>query len=395
LHSRFGGSDWDEYYSVQQTSDDGYILAGYTESFGAGLSDFLLDKRVSYGFRQWNRTFGGTSWDKAKSVQQTSDGGYILAGFTGSYGAGFSDLWLVKTDADGNEQWNKTFGGFDWDTAESVQQTSDNGYILAGYTFSYGAGSADVWLLKTDADGNKQWDRTFGGTGDDFASSVQQTADDGYILAGYTESLGAGSFDAWLIKADSEGNEQWNRTFGGAEMDSSFSVQQTADGGYILAGYTESYGAGSSDFWLIKVNGEGTNSGFDTQQSEKPYPSISGIHTGTITPSRTITVNTLYTYPCAGTGGHTEYARIYGNGLDRSASWVGYHGDWHNISFTAPFILEAGKTYYYEIRTGSYLQIHHTDELEAVGGAGTITCTNFTDVNGKEYTDWIPAIRLE
>jgi hypothetical protein len=136
-----------------------------------------------------------------------------------------------------------------------VQQTSDGGYILAGWTTgSNGAGNVDFCLLKTDTDGNKQWDKTFGGTGDDWAVSVQQTTDGGYILVGETESYGAGGSDVWLVKADSRGNEQWNKTFGGTDYDGAYSVQETTDGGYILAGCTDTYGAGSYDFWLIKVN---------------------------------------------------------------------------------------------------------------------------------------------
>jgi hypothetical protein len=128
------------------------------------VHDFWLVKTDSSGNKQWDKTFGGTDWDEAHSVQQTSDGGYILAGETNSYGAGSCDFWLVKTDSNGNKQWDKTFGGIDHDKAVSVQQTSDGGYILAGETYSYGAGSRDFWLVKTDSNGNKQWDKTFGGT---------------------------------------------------------------------------------------------------------------------------------------------------------------------------------------------------------------------------------------
>ena len=135
---------------------------------------------------------------------------------------------------------------------------------------------------------------------------------------------------------------------------------------------------------------------FDTGTPSNPYPSISGTHTGTITPNQTITVSKLYTYPCAGTGGHTKYARIWNNsGLDRIATWSGYKDDWHNITFDEHFTLFAEKTYYYEIRTGSYPQIIHTDEWEAEGGMGIINCTSFVDANGKVHNDWIPAIRLE
>ena len=143
----------------------------------------------------WNKTFGGTDPDGASSVQQTSDDGYILAGVTESYGAGNGDLWLVKTDSEGNEQWNRTFGGTDYEWAESVQQTSDGGYILAGDTMSYDTGNGDFWIVKTDSKGNKEWDRTFGGVNVCHAPSVQQTSDSGYILAGCTGSYGAGSGD--------------------------------------------------------------------------------------------------------------------------------------------------------------------------------------------------------
>ncbi len=253
----FGGTDKDVAYSVQQTAGGGYILAGCTESYGAGHCDFWLVKTDSNGNKEWSRTFGGTDHDMALSVQQTADGGYILAGGTESYGAGYSDFWLVKTDSNGNEQWNRTFGGTDDDMAWSVQQTVDGGYILAGCTESYGAGHCDFWLVKTDSNGNKEWDRTFGGTGGDVALSVQQTADGGYILAGETGSYGAGYPDFWLVKTDSNGNKEWDRTFGGTDKDVAYSVQQTADGGYILAGGTESYGAGYSDFWLVKTDSNG------------------------------------------------------------------------------------------------------------------------------------------
>jgi len=134
---------------------------------------------------------------------------------------------------------------------------------------------------------------------------------------------------------------------------------------------------------------------FDTGSPENPYPSIFGMHNGTIIPNQPITVNRLYTYPCSGTGGHSEYIRIWNNsGWNRTATWEGYDGDWHNLSFPNSFTLVAGERYNYTIRTGSYPQIHHTDNLEVASGAGTITCDKFVDANGKEYNDWIPAIKL-
>ena len=235
----FGGTGYDTANSVQQTSDGGYIIAGNR-----------LVKADSNGNEQWNKTIGG------RYIQQTADSGYILAGNTRSYGAGKSDFWLVKTDSCGNEQWNKTFGGSGEDEAWSVQRTNDGGYIITGETKSYGAGYGDVWLIKTDSLGNKQWNKTFGGDKCDRGNSVQQASDGGYIIAGYTKSYGAGKEDVWLIKTDSLGNKQWDKTFGGSSYDKGWAVRQTSDGGYIITGYTWSYGAGKADVWLIKVKGE-------------------------------------------------------------------------------------------------------------------------------------------
>jgi hypothetical protein len=192
----------------------------------------------------------GASLDEGRSVQQTSDGGFIIVGYTASFGAG--DVWLIKTDADGNKLWDRTFGGSMVDRGYSVQQTSDGGFIIVGWTWSFGAGGPDVWLIKTDADGNKLWDRTFGGSDWDEGYSVQQTSDGGFILVGWTWSFGAGGPDVWLIKTDADGNKLWDRTFGGSMVDRGFSVQQTSDGGFIIVGATTSFGAGDYDVLLIK-----------------------------------------------------------------------------------------------------------------------------------------------
>jgi predicted secreted protein len=315
----------------------------------------------------------------------------------------------VKTDSNGTEAWNKTFGGTDYDWAKSVQQTKDDYFILAGGTESYGDGRQDVWLLKTDSNGNEQWNKTFGRGGFESSMSVQQTEDGGYILAGDTTSYGSGSNDFWLLKIDCNGTEQWNQTFGGTDTDFAFSVQQTVDGGYILAGYTGwipegfkySYGTGDSDFWLIKVKEEEpTIPIFDTEPSENPYPSIMGTHNGSITLSHNITVSTLYTYACVGTGGHTESIELYDENstLIANGSWDGYIGDYHNITIHnltggARYVtLLKGHKYNYTIITGSYPQILHEPSKDVTGG--TITCDQFIDANGKTYTDWIPAIRL-
>jgi hypothetical protein len=253
----YGGTNDDIDYFVQQTSDGGYIVAGLTDSFGAYWDDIFLIKTDANGNVIWAKTYGGTNVDGATSVQQTSDGGYIVAGETWSFGAGIYDIFLIKTDANGNIIWAKTYGGIVNDRAYSVQQTSDGEYIVAGYTNSFGAGGWDIFLIKTDANGNVQWAKTYGGTDFDWAYSVQQTTDGGYIVAGRTDSFGAGDYDIFLIKTDANGNIIWAKTYGGTNVDGATSVQQTTDGGYIVAGWTYSFGAGGRDIFLIKTDANG------------------------------------------------------------------------------------------------------------------------------------------
>ena len=260
----FGGPYNDIGISVQQTSDGGYIISGYTEFNVSGnlTWDGLVVKTDVNGFKLWEKKYGGIYTEVLVSIKQTSDGGYITTGYTGSYGPGngSANAWLIKTDKNGSEQWNKTYGGLDYDGGFCVLHTVDEGYIIFGVTSSYGAGGSDFWLIKTYANGTEQWNKTFGGSGyDDSGISMSLCEDGGYILTGRTESNESGDYDALLIKTDVNGTEQWNKTFGGPDYDTSYSVTQTADGGYIMTGNTVSYGNNdSSDVWLIKTDGNGT-----------------------------------------------------------------------------------------------------------------------------------------
>ncbi|NIA10540.1 MAG: hypothetical protein GWP10_12620, partial [Nitrospiraceae bacterium] len=232
----YGGNGRDHASSIQQTMDGGYIVAGESNSFsfGAGDRDLLIIKLGANGNVTWARTFGGMRDESVSSVQQTQDGGYIVAGYTWSFGAGHYDFLIIKLDANGNITWAKTYGGNDDDYALSIQETSDRGYIVAGHTESFGTGDNDFLVIKLDPSGNVNWAKTFGRSGGDYeASSIQQTMDGGYIIAGKT---GIGNCNILIIKLDPSGNVNWAKIFGGSDDYGASSVQQTSDGGYIVAG---------------------------------------------------------------------------------------------------------------------------------------------------------------
>ena len=263
----FGNTGEKSGNSVQQTSDGGYIITGRIYSLGNSL-DLSLIKTNNYGDSLWTKTFGGLDQDEGCSIQQTTDGGYIVTGRTQSLGNGDDDVWLIKTDGNGQEQWSQTFGGLYDDRGSSVQQTSDGGYIVTGKTHSFGNGESDVWLIKTDGNGTEQWTQTFGDVDYDEGESVQQTSDGGYIITGWTNSFGNGQQDVWLIKTDGNGTEQWNHTFGGINDDWGFSVQQTSDGGYIITGGGDSFTNGYDNVYMIKTD----NQGNITSTFEIPLP---------------------------------------------------------------------------------------------------------------------------
>ncbi|MBI5058900.1 T9SS type A sorting domain-containing protein [candidate division KSB1 bacterium] len=251
-----GGAGNDYGYSIQETADGGYIVAGLTESLGAGSGDFYLVKTNGLGDMLWARAYGGSGWDEARSVQPTTDGGYIVAGTTTSFGAGSRDFYLVKTDSQGDTIWTRTFGGANDEWAFSVQQVADGDYIVAGITSSFGAGQRDIYLVKADERGDTLWTRTIGGEGNDEGWGIQQLSDGGYVIAGTTRSYGAGNWDYYLVRTDADGFVVWSQTYGGEAGDGGRSVQQTSDGGFIFGGWSCSF-SGYYDAYLVRTDVHG------------------------------------------------------------------------------------------------------------------------------------------
>ena len=305
--------------SVQQTSDGGYIVAGNIN--GAVSSDVYLVKTNASGDTLWIRTYGGTGNDAGYSVQQTADGGYIVVGYTLSFSAS-RDVYLIKTDSSGDTIWTKSYGGAVNDIAYSVQQTSDGGYVVAGSTSSFGAGNFDVYVLKTNASGDTLWTRTYGGTGDDEGSSVRQTSDGGYIIAGLTSSFDAGTYYAYLIKTNASGDTLWTKTYGWGLAAEGSSVRQTSDGGYIVTGYTYPSAATTYDVFLVKTNsvgdtlwtrsygGEGADYGYSVRQTTDGGYIVAG--TTRISPLEDANVYLVRT----NASGDTLWTMKYGGGAD-------------------------------------------------------------------------------
>jgi hypothetical protein len=220
---------------------------------------------------EWNRTFGGLYGDGAWSLQETKDGGYILVGNTANQGYG-SDLWLVRTDGNGNLLWNKTYGGSGEDVGYFVNETKDRGFVITGSTSSYGMGNERLWLIKTNENGDLCWSRVFGGfvsSSGDGGWSVDEANEGGYIVAGYAQSFGSGRKDLWIVRTDDQGKEIWDKTYGGTEDDVGMSVVQIRDGGFIVAGRTASEGSGGDDIWLLKINPQGDKAWSATFGGEK------------------------------------------------------------------------------------------------------------------------------
>jgi len=360
-----GGSGQESTHALKQTSDGGFVVAGTTSSSNSGdvgLNhggyDLWVVKLDGTGQPVWNATLGGSGLDEARAIDQTSDGGYIVAGFTtsdqsGDVGLtpGDTDMWVVKLDGAGQKVWNMTPGGSRGEVAHAVQQTSDGGYVVAGMSNSRPGGDIglnrgieDYWVVKLDSAGQKVWNTTLGGSGCDIAFAVDQTSDGGYVVAGEVHPSGGdiernyGGYDLWVVKLDGAGQKVWNKTLGGNGHDGALAVQQASDGGYVVAGYTGSSQSGdvglnhgSGDFWVVKLGppthvvstvpgdgqmGVGTASDITITYDELIAPgssfddiALTAMPGGTAVPiNATISQDRLIIHPLERLSGNTSYA---------------------------------------------------------------------------------------
>jgi len=289
MWSKTYGNGKETGHSLIETSDGGFAIAGDTRSFGAGGNDFWLVKMDANGNMEWNQTYGGPESERAKALIKTSDGGFAIAGHY-THPSGECDFWLVKTDSYGNMEWNQTYGGPGVDLANSLIETSDGGYAIGGSfnpDYEDPFGDRDFWLVKTDSYGNMEWNRTYRDSPSNYCSDLVETNDGGYLLAGNTGRYLVEA-NIWIIKTDEQGNIEWDKRYGGREHSGANSVVKTSDGGYALAGYL------SQDFWLIKIDGSGNikwNQTYSKSGVEEAYSlvvtsdggyALAGITTGAI-----------------------------------------------------------------------------------------------------------------
>jgi len=255
--SAWGGSVSDYGNSVIQMNDGGYIFTGYSAGYGAGSNDIVIAEFNPDGVPGWGMTLGGIGSDMGYEIINTSDGGFAITGTTASYGAGLSDMFLAKFASDKSLTWISTWGGAAGDNGRSLVQTDDGGYAVVGYTASFGAGGNDIFLAKYQSDGTLSWSKTYGGALSDIGSVIKKTSDGEFILAGYTQSFGAGGSDIFIAKLTSDGTFAWANTWGGTLSDIGNGLVLAGDGGYVISGSTSNYGAGSSDFLIAKFTSDG------------------------------------------------------------------------------------------------------------------------------------------
>jgi hypothetical protein len=253
----FGGAGTEVGNAVRQLPDGGYIVVGYTSSYGAGAEDVYLVRTDPAGDTLWTRAIGGPGADFGWDILTARDDGYIIVGFTNSFGAGGDDVYVIRTDAEGSALWTRTYGGSGDERAWAFHETSDGGYVIAAQTRSYGAGDWDLYLIRIEAAGDTVWTRTLGGPGIDRAFATEPTRDGGSVFAGITSNDAAGPLDATLIRVDSAGDVVWAHSYGDEGSDIGHGVALAPDGGFLLVGYSDSFGAGNSDIYLVRTDSTG------------------------------------------------------------------------------------------------------------------------------------------
>jgi len=251
----YGGSGDEQAHAIERTHDGGIIILGTTNSFGHGAHDLWLIKTDQNGDSTWTKTIGNGDDDYGRSIQETSDHGFIITGWRQIPGSqNMQDIWLLKTDASGNQEWSKTFGGSESEDAYSVIETADGGFIVSGATMSFGSGAWDLWLIKTNSEGDSTWTSIIGEAGSEIGNSIIETPDGGYTIGGFKYTNDTNVRDAWLLHTDSEGQELWSKTYGGTDYDAGRTTIPTSDGGYIVAG---DYFADDTDLWLLRLDSDG------------------------------------------------------------------------------------------------------------------------------------------
>ena len=307
----FGGSGRDELRSLAATADGGFLLAGNSGSKQSGDksqertqnsdidNDFWVVKINGDGAKQWDKTFGKGAWGtELHSAAAAQDGGYLLSGITNST-TNARDFWVIKIGADGSKQWDKTFGTPGWeDHLYATVATSDGGFLIGGSSYSNASGdksqdnrgdwsTSDFWVIKISADGTKQWDKTFGGSGSEDLKAIVATSDGGFLLGGFSSSNASGDksedsrggIDYWVVKINKDGVKQWDKTLGGDKLDHLQSMAASSDGGFLLAGYSESRISGDKsqspkgyyDYWVVKISGDGSKQWDQSYEGELPY----------------------------------------------------------------------------------------------------------------------------
>ncbi|MCC6486952.1 MAG: hypothetical protein IT364_05575 [Candidatus Hydrogenedentes bacterium] len=253
----YGAEGVDELPGLTRTHDGGFLLGGTTESAGAGGRDFYIVKTDNLGNEVWSNTFGGILREDGEPVLDTSDGGYLIAGFTTTFGAGDTDMYLVKTDAAGNKDWSRTYGGPEGEKVFDIESAFDGGFALGGYTESFGAGQTDMYLVKTNRKCRVQWSKTYGWATDERAYGMDQCAAGGYFLAGNSIRADAVHMDIYVVRTDVDGVEIWGETYDAGGSATASAVTETSNGGCLVTGRTYDYDVGEYDIYVIKLEADG------------------------------------------------------------------------------------------------------------------------------------------